>query len=134
MVIFARCWFTGDQQALVKLEELGNKEAWMLTLKFQALNSGMVTKVIINNIGQTVVIIDEFRGDIGISNLLRWFDRYPCLVEIKGSSTVLCAQLFIVTSNLHPRDWYPTLDTETFAALERRMEVTHVPFPLYNSE
>lgn len=82
--------------------------------------------------GQESVIIDEFRGDIGISNLLRWFDRYPCLVEIKGSSTVLCAKLFIVTSNLHPREWYPTLDSATFLALERRLEIVHVPFPLYN--
>lgn len=84
--------------------------------------------------GQETVIIDEFRGDIGISNLLRWFDRYPCLVEIKGSSTVLSAKLFIVTSNLHPRDWYPTLDANTYEALERRLEIIHVPFPLFNQE
>jgi len=82
--------------------------------------------------GQKSVIIDEFRGDIGISNLLRWFDRYPVLVEIKGSSTVLCAELIIVTSNVDPREWYPTLDQLTIQALMRRLEIIHVPLPLYN--
>lgn len=84
--------------------------------------------------GQTNVIIDEFRGDIGISNILRWFDRYPVLVEIKGSATVLNAVLIIVTSNIDPRNWYPDLDQETKEALLRRLEITHVPLPIYNSE
>lgn len=43
--IFVECWFTGDQQVLVKLEELGKKEAWMLTLKCPVPNFGMVTRV-----------------------------------------------------------------------------------------
>jgi len=82
--------------------------------------------------GQRVVIIDEFRGDIGISNLLRWFDRYPVLVEIKGSSTVLCAEEIYITSNLTPRDWYRDLDEATVDALLRRLNVIWVPLPLYN--
>lgn len=35
------------------------------------------------------VVMDEFRGGIDISHILRWFDRYPVVVEIKGSSVVL---------------------------------------------
>lgn len=38
---------------------------------------------------QPNVVIDEFRGDIDISHVLRWFDRYPVIVEVKGSSTIL---------------------------------------------
>lgn len=123
---------TGGQQERVKLESLGNLQGWMLTLKFPTRNSGMVIKVNLINIGQRVVVIDEFRGDISISNLLRWFDRYPVLVEIKGSSTVLMAETIYVTSNLDPREWYRDVDSMTVDALMRRLNIVHVPFPLYN--
>jgi len=70
------------------------------------------------------VVIDEFRGGIDISHVLRWFDRYPVIIEVKGSSTILKAKDIWITSNLHPREWYPTLDAETKAALERRLIIT----------
>lgn len=73
---------------------------------------------------QCHVVIDEFRGGIDIAHLLRWFDRYPVLVEIKGSSTPLVATKIWITSNLHPRNWYPDLDYTTYLALERRLQVT----------
>lgn len=73
---------------------------------------------------QEHVVIDEFRGSIDISHMLRWLDRYPCLVEIKGSSTVLVARSIWITSNVHPRNWYPDLDGPTVEALLRRLEIT----------
>lgn len=76
--------------------------------------------------GQRQVIIDEFRGDIGISHVLRWCDRYPVLVETKGSSTTLNAETIIFTSNLHPKDWYKELDEETYLALKRRLKIFNV--------
>ncbi|QGF19372.1 replication associated protein [Antarctic virus COCH21_47] len=69
------------------------------------------------------VVIDEFRGLINISNLLRWFDRYPVNVEIKGGSVVLCATSIWITSNLHPSAWFPELDAATNDALMRRLTV-----------
>ncbi|MEY3324804.1 MAG: Sewage-associated circular virus6 [Bacteroidota bacterium] len=81
--------------------------------------------------GQQSVVIDEFRGTVSISHVLRWFDRYPVLVEIKGSSTVLKATRFWITSNLHPRDWYPDLDDLTKEALLRRLNIIHCPINLY---
>lgn len=49
------------------------------------------------------VIIDDFGpGGIDINHLLRWFDRYKCLVESKGGMLPLYATKFIVTSNFHP--------------------------------
>lgn len=78
--------------------------------------------------GQGHVVIDEFRGTIGISHLLRWLDRYPVLVEIKGSSTVLRAEKIWITSNLHPRDWYKDLDALTVEALLRRLVIKEFPF------
>lgn len=70
--------------------------------------------------GEESVIIDEFRGQIGISHLLRWTDRYPVRVEIKGGRVALHANKFFITSNLAPDQWYPELDAETLAALKRR--------------
>lgn len=80
--------------------------------------------------GQTTVVLDEFRGAIDISHLLRWTDRYPVIVEVKGSSTVLMADTIYITSNLHPKDWYPGLDDSTIDALLRRLTITHFIEPL----
>lgn len=71
------------------------------------------------------VVCDEFRGGIDISHLLRWFDRYPVIVEVKGSSVVLRATNIWITSNIDPRQWYPDLDQETLNALLRRLHITH---------
>jgi len=71
------------------------------------------------------VVMDEFRGAIDISHLLRWFDRYPVIVEVKGSSAVLNARKIWITSNLDPRDWFPEIDTATKDALLRRLVITH---------
>lgn len=77
------------------------------------------------------VVIDEFRGAIGISHLLRWFDKYPVCVETKGSQVPLFAKRFWLTSNVHPRLWYPDLDEDTYKALERRLEIVHIPFRMH---
>lgn len=74
---------------------------------------------------QDHVVIDEFRGGIDISHVLRWFDRYPVRVEIKGSSRPLVASKIWITSNMDPRLWYPELDEETLNALLRRLTITH---------
>lgn len=73
------------------------------------------------------VVIDEFRGGIDISHMLRWLDRYPVVVEIKGSATTLKAKTIWITSNMDPRDWYKDIDEETKAALLRRLEITYFP-------
>lgn len=69
------------------------------------------------------VVMDEFRGGIDIAHILRWFDRYPVVVEVKGSSVVLAATHIWITSNIDPRRWYPDLDEETLAALLRRLHI-----------
>lgn len=71
------------------------------------------------------VVMDEFRGGIDISHLLRWLDRYPVRVEIKGSSRPLLATTIWITSNLDPRRWYPEVDQETLDALLRRLNIIH---------
>lgn len=71
--------------------------------------------------------MDEFRGGIDIAHLLRWFDRYPVIVEIKGGATVFNAENIYITSNLNPRDWYKDVDEETKNALLRRLNIQHFP-------
>lgn len=84
---------------------------------------------------QRKVVIDEFRGGIDIAHILRWTDRYPRRVDIKFSSRPLCADEFWITSNIHPRDWYPDLDLGTYQALERRFtDVTHFAEPYVEPE
>lgn len=75
--------------------------------------------------GQESVVIDEFRGKIDISHLLRWLDRYPVNVEIKGSSVPLMAKTIWITSNVSVDFWYPELDVETVLALKRRLNIVH---------
>lgn len=77
-------------------------------------------------LGERAVVLDEFRGAIDIGHLLRWFDRYPVRVEIKGGAVPLCAERFWITSNLHPKDWFPELDYLTYQALERRIEIINL--------
>jgi len=74
---------------------------------------------------QENIVIDEFRGRIAVEHILRWFDRYPVVVETKGGATVLRASRIWITSNISPDDWFPDLDTETKCALRRRMSVIH---------
>lgn len=70
------------------------------------------------------VVIDEFRGAIDVAHLLRWLDRYPVLVEIKGGTVPLVTQTIWITSNVNPREWYPEIDPLTLAALIRRLNIT----------
>lgn len=76
--------------------------------------------------GEEHVIFDEFRGAIDIAHLLRWLDRYPVRVELKGTSRPLLCKAIWITSNVDPRDWYPDLDEATKEALLRRLtNITH---------
>lgn len=79
---------------------------------------------------QEHVVIDEFRGGIDIGHMLRWLDRYPVIIETKGSSTVLRATTIWITSNLDPRKWYAECDNGTIDALLRRLTITHFPGPI----
>jgi len=64
------------------------------------------------------VIIDDFGpGGIDINHLLRWFDRYKCMVETKGGMCALYATTFIVTSNFTPEEVY----TDNFGVAHKQL-------------
>lgn len=75
------------------------------------------------------VIIDDYGHQcIDINHLLRWFDRYKCLVECKHGMLPLYAEKFIVTSNFHPCDIFKFGDERhpQLPALERRMSIVEM--------
>jgi len=74
--------------------------------------------------GEENIIIDEFRGVVDISHVLKWLDKYPCMVECKGSQLPLKSKRWWITSNISPDAWYPLLDEETRLALLRRLTLT----------
>lgn len=77
--------------------------------------------------GQEDVIIDEFYGGIMWSIFLRLLDRYPMNVEHKGASVNFNPKRIFITSNKHPRDWYPGKDG-LYETLERRLDcIMHCP-------
>lgn len=71
--------------------------------------------------GEQNIIIDEFRGKIDVTHLLKWFDKYPCTGEVKGGAVPLQTCNWWITSNLSPEQWYEDLDNETVLALRRRL-------------
>lgn len=57
--------------------------------------------------GQHVVILDDIRADFApLHTLLRLFDGYPLVVEIKGGHRVVQATRFIVTTSAPPALFY----------------------------
>jgi len=105
-----------------------SRRAWA-EASFSAFPKDPRTKFWCGYQGQAHVVIDEFRGGIDIGHLLRWLDRYPVIVEVKGGATALKATHIWITSNLDPRLWYPDLDQSTVDALMRRLTVTHFEAP-----
>lgn len=81
--------------------------------------------------GQGKVIIDEFRGVVSIGTLLRWLDPvgYPLSLEVKGGQVMAKFNKIILTSNIHPEQWYPELDRASKDALLRRINIIEINEP-----
>jgi len=81
-------------------------------------------------LGEKECIIDDFGPQgIDINHLLRWFDRYKCMVENKGGMMPLLCDKFIVTSNFHPVDVYKDKEGVIHPqtdALVRRLEIIEI--------
>lgn len=54
-----------------------------------------------------VVIIDDFRGSLPFNTLLRYLDRYPVSLPVRGRAPrPFMATHIYITSHMHPRDVY----------------------------
>lgn len=75
--------------------------------------------------GHPVVLLDDFGSDwngvMPITTLLRFLDRYPFKLEVKGSHTYLATSRIYITSNEPPYMWYPKASGDHMNALLRRL-------------
>ncbi len=72
--------------------------------------------------GEETVIIDEFANQFKYHTMLRLLDRYPFMLQEKGSSMQLCAttKRIVFTTNIHPHQWYHNKSWADKAPLRRR--------------
>lgn len=75
-----------------------------------------------------VVVLDDFKGGIKYTTLLRMCDKYPLQVETKGSTRRFTPKIIVITSNLPPNQWYFQNQQDAnhdSSALLRRLEGAH---------
>ena len=71
--------------------------------------------------GQTSVILEEFRGQLPLGQLLRLLDRYDCKVQYKGGMIQFVATEIVITSPKHPKFWYADDSKDKIDQLMRRI-------------
>lgn len=77
--------------------------------------------------GQEIVIIDDFRGEIKYSELLKMLDKWPHSVSRRGMCPhPFLAKKVIITSLLHPSEVYRNLRENDSLVLMRRLEVVEL--------
>lgn len=77
-----------------------------------------------NYTGQSTVLIDDFAGNVGLTQLLQILDRYPVQVPVKGGFVWWCPNVIIITTNVPLTQWYDyNARQDSLAALKRR--ITH---------
>lgn len=80
--------------------------------------------------GQEHVIMDDFYGNMRISQFLKLTDRYPLQVPIKGGFVNWCPRHIWITSNSDPESWWPDAPSEVRAAVRRRLtDIRHFDSP-----
>lgn len=67
-----------------------------------------------------VLILDEFRGQLPVSQLLTMSDPYPCKLAARYADRQAAYTSLYLLSNDGPWDWYPSATEETKRALCRR--------------
>lgn len=62
---------------------------------------------------QETVLIDEMSGSrFAYTFLLRLLDRYPMTVPVHGGQVPFSSRRVILTSNVHPSEWYELKDRQ----------------------
>jgi len=75
-----------------------------------------------------VVVLDDFKGGIRYTTLLRMLDKYPMQVEVKTSTKQFIPKIVVITSNQPPNQWYfqtPADANHDSSALLRRLSGEH---------
>lgn len=75
--------------------------------------------------GHSVILLDDFNGEMALKALLRLLDRYVIQVPIKGAHAWWRPELLIITTNYEVEKWYDYTDREeSLRALQRRITKT----------
>ena len=75
--------------------------------------------------GQDVILFDEFRSSLPISDMLKYLDGYPLLLPCRYADKVACFTKVYVVSNIHFNAQYPNIqdeEPETWNAFCRRFQ------------
>lgn len=68
------------------------------------------------------VLLDDFSGQMRLVDTLRLLDRYPIKVPVKFGFVWWCPSTIIITTNVHPKNWYKYEERkDSEAALRRRI-------------
>lgn len=97
-------WENEDHANLYSLTTYGKSRTW-----FEAYT------------GESVLLIEDFKGQIDYQELLRILDKYPLIIENKGGSMQAKWTKVYITSNFTPEAWY---DGQPIEALRRRIHKT----------
>lgn len=78
--------------------------------------------------GQSIILVDDFYGWLKWSFLLKFIDRYPQDLPVKGGFTPNLAKYIYFTSNANPETWYNYDNSKIiYGALDRRIdEIRHM--------
>lgn len=72
--------------------------------------------------GEKTVLLDDFSGQMRLVDLLRVLDIYPVQLPRKGGFVWLQAETIIITTNVHPENWYDySSRKDSKEALKRRI-------------
>lgn len=75
--------------------------------------------------GQDVILFDEFRSSLPLSDMLTYLDGYPVMLPCRYADKVACFTKVYVVSNLAFEEQYPILQLEqpaSWAAFKRRFK------------
>lgn len=76
--------------------------------------------------GEDIFILDDFKGAIPLTTMMRLLDSKPMKLQIKGSFVKFTSKTIIITANSHPKEWWPVLKEkkgqEIFQPFYRRIK------------
>ncbi len=71
--------------------------------------------------GQENVVLEDFDGTINYRIMLRMLDQYPNKMQVKGGYVEFAPKKIWISSNKHPREWYPVDEIWGEGPLWRRL-------------
>lgn len=77
-----------------------------------------------NYAGQDVILFDEFRSSLPLSDMLQYLDGYPCSLPARFANKVACFTKVYIVSNIDLSKQYPNIqieDNKSWNAFVRRI-------------